>query len=365
MKIKDIVECIETIAPLSYQEDYDNAGLIVGNENDEISGVLLCLDVTEEVVEEAIQKKCSLVISHHPTVFKGIKKLNGNNSIERILIHCIKNNIALYAAHTNLDNVLQHGVNTKIAEKLNLQDVKILKPLHGDLLKMTVYCPEKSSSTLIDSLFAAGAGKIGNYSECAFVSQGTGSFKPNVEANPTIGSSGIREYVQENKIEFIFEKYKRKEIWAALRANHPYEEIAYQEVGIQNTNQDKGSGVIGMLNTPMQAAEFLTYLKNQMGLECIKYTKFSSSIRKIALCGGSGKFLLQEAMKQGADAFISADFKYHDYFESEGKLMICDIGHYESEVYTKEIFMKLLKEKFTNFAVHFSEINTNPVNYYY
>lgn len=365
MIVKEITSLIEQIAPLSYQESYDNAGLIIGNQNNEVHGILLCLDVTEAVVQEAIDTKCNLIIAHHPIIFKGLKKLNGKNFVERIVIQSIKNNINIYAAHTNLDNVFANGVNEKIAEKINLKDIEILKPLKSNLAKLVTYCPPQYADMLRDVLWNAGAGNIGKYDQCSFSSTGIGTFRGNEDSNPLIGIQGELKKVQEERIEVLFEKHKQSSLIQTLIANHPYEEVAYEIYDIANENQTKGAGMIGSLPEAMSSAGFLEYLKNNMNIKVIKYTSGKETmIRKVAICGGSGRFLLEDAMHKEADVFITADFKYHDYFEADGQIMVCDIGHYESEIFTIEIFMKIIQEKFPNFATRFTETNTNPINYY-
>jgi dinuclear metal center YbgI/SA1388 family protein len=365
MTIKELTDYLEKIAPLSYQEDYDNCGLIIGDSNAEITNVLVSLDVTLEVIEEAIAKKCNLIIAHHPLIFKGLKKLNGKNFIEKSVIKAIKNDIAIYAIHTNLDNVT-NGVNFKIAEKLNLQNVSILKPKSDTLMKLTVFCPKDNTPKLQDAFYAAGAGEIGNYSNCSFKSSGIGSFKPNAAATPVIGKNNKYEEVEENRIEVVFPAYLEGKMLDTLRKNHMYEEVAYYLHKIENQNQGVGSGAIGFLPHTMSKADFLAYLKKSMELNVIRFTETKTEkIKKVAVCGGVGSFLLADAKKQGADAFVTADYKYHEFFDAENQIMIADIGHFESEVYTKDLIVEIISKKFTNFASYLSEIDTNPIKYYH
>lgn len=365
MTIKELTDYLEKIAPVSYQEDYDNCGLIVGDANAEITSALVSLDVTLEVIEEAIAKKCNLIIAHHPLVFKGLKKLNGKNYIEKSVIKAIKNDIAIYAIHTNLDNVT-NGVNFKIAEKLNLQNVSILKPKSGTLMKLTVFCPIENTPRLQDAFYAAGAGEIGNYSNCSFKSTGIGSFKPNSVAAPVIGQNNKYEEVEENRIEVVFPAYFEGKILEAMRKNHMYEEVAYYLHKIENQNQGVGSGAIGNLPEAMTKSDFLAYLKKSMNLNVIRFTETKiEKIKKVAVCGGVGSFLLSDAKNQGADAFVTADYKYHEFFDAENQIMIADIGHFESEVYTKDLIVEIISKKFTNFASYLSEIDTNPIKYYH
>lgn len=365
MVVKEITDLIEQVAPLSFQENYDNAGLIVGEHSNKVQGILLCLDITEAVLEEALQHNCNLIIAHHPIVFKGLKKFNGKNYVERVVIKAIQNNLNLYAAHTNLDNVMSNGVNEKIASKLELTHIQILKPLSENLAKLVTYCPPQYSEMLRKSLWEAGSGNIGKYDQCSFSTIGTGTFRGNEDSHPSIGTKGELEKVQEERIEILFEKQNQNHLIKSLKQNHPYEEVAYEIYDIANENQTKGAGVIGTLAEPLTQAEFLQFLKVKMNLTAIRYTETQTDyISKIAICGGSGRFLLEDAMRQGADVFVTADFKYHDYFEVEHKIMVCDIGHYESEIFTTEIFMKIIQEKFPKFAPRFTETNTNPIKYY-
>lgn len=366
MRIKDLTTYLEKLAPLPYQESYDNAGLIVGNQNEIITGVLVSLDSTEDVVEEAIQRGCNVIVAHHPIVFKGLKKLNGKNYVERTIIKAIKNDIAIYATHTNLDNVV-NGVSFKIAEKLGLQQVRILAPKSDLLMKLVVFVPVDHTGELLDALYAAGAGEIGNYSQCSFRVDGKGTFKPNAQANPVIGQSGgPLEEVEENRVEVIFPAYLKNQVLEGMRKGHVYEEVAYYLTQLNNQHQEVGSGAFGLLPEPMAEADFLAYLKQNMQVSVIRHTDLMNKpIRKVAVCGGAGSFLLTNAISASADIFITADYKYHEFFDAENRIIIADIGHYESEQFTKELLKDYICKKFTNFAVHLSETPTNPVQYYY
>lgn len=363
MQINQITSYLETFAPLAYQEGYDNAGLIVGNPAADVSGVLITLDATEEVVDEAISSDCNLIIAHHPIVFRGLKKLTGSNYVERTVIRAIQNNIAIYASHTNLDNVLE-GVNSHIADRLGLKNKRILAPKSAVLTKIVTFCPTESTDKVLDALHEAGAGNIGNYSRCSFRMAGTGSFQPNEKASPHIGSKNKLEKVNEDRLELIFPSHLQDRIIGTLNQAHPYEEVAYYATSLSNENQEVGSGMIGELETEVEEEEFLALLKKQFTLEVIKYTPFPAKIKTVAVCGGAGSFLLGKAKQQGAQAFVTADFKYHEFFDAEGKILIADIGHYESEVFTKNLMHRILNQKFTNIALRLSKANTNPVRYY-
>ncbi|MFN8282436.1 MAG: Nif3-like dinuclear metal center hexameric protein [Chitinophagales bacterium] len=363
MKIAEIIQTIEDFAPISYQESYDNAGLIIGDKLTDCTGVLICLDSIEAVIDEAIAKNCNLIVAHHPIIFSGLKKINGKNYIERTIIKAIKNDIAIYACHTNLDNV-RFGVNDMISKKLNLKNTKILEPKKSLLKKLFTYVPKNNKDDLLNALFAAGAGNIGNYSECSFSVDGNGTFKPNEIANPVIGKNGIRSTENEAKIEVIFPNYLEAKIVQTLKQNHPYEEVAYEVISLDNSYQHVGSGMIGELEITMEETAFLSYVKDKMQTKCIRYTSLlNKPIKTVAVCGGAGSFLLNQAILQKADVFITSDFKYHQFFDADNQIVICDIGHYESEQFTSQLFNKIISEKFPNFAVRISTINTNPVNY--
>ena len=365
MDVKQITGAIEQFAPVIYQESYDNCGLQVGDNAMVVTGVLLTLDVTEAVLEEAMQRGCNMIVAHHPLIFTGLKKITGRNYVERIVHKAIKNDIAIYAAHTNLDN-MYNGVNNKIAEKLGLKGLKILAPKADTLIKLYTSVPVSAADKVREALFNAGAGKIGNYKECSFSINGNGTFRPGQDAGPAIGEAGgIREYVNETKIEVLIEKHTQAAVIAALFEAHPYEEVAYELIALPNPNQGIGAGIVGLLPVPMDEAVFLTYLKSKMNTACIRHTALpGKQIERVAVCGGSGSFLLFDAIKAKADIFITADFKYHQFFDAEGKIIIADIGHYETEQFTPEIFEAVLKKKFPNFAVLLSNVLTNPVKYF-
>lgn len=363
MKLKEIIDYLESIYPLAYQESYDNSGLICGNEEMNISSALICIDSTEDVINEAIKKKCNLIIAHHPIIFSGIKKITGKTYIERVLIKAIQNNIAIYAIHTNADNVIQ-GVNSKICEKLGLTNCKILSPKSNLLRKLITFCPVEKAAKVRQALFPASAGNIGNYDECSFNTEGTGTFRASENTNPHVGKKGQQHHEKEVKIEVIYPSHIENKILKALFTAHPYEEVAYDIVPLENAHNQVGSGMIGELEKAMIETDFLKKVKSVMKTDCIKHTKLlNKKIKKVAVCGGSGSFLLKDAISAGADIFITSDFKYHQFFDAENKLVIADVGHYESEQFTKELFYDVLNKKFTTFALHLSKINTNPVNY--
>jgi dinuclear metal center YbgI/SA1388 family protein len=362
--IKDITNAIEAFAPLNLQEDYDNAGLLTGNSATECSGALLSLDCTEAVVDEAIATNCNLIVAHHPIIFKGLKRLNGSNYIERTIIKAIQNNISIYACHTNIDNVID-GVNAKIAQKLGLINLKILAPKTGLLRKLVVFVPNTHAEKVREAICLAGAGNIGNYDNCSFNINGTGTFKGNDKTQPFIGEPNKLSIEPEIRIETIFEVQDQSKILAALLQNHPYEEVAYDIYPLENAHLKIGSGMVGEFEKSLSEMEYLTHLKQVFGLKYLKHTPLiGKPIKKVALCGGSGQFLLKNAINSKADSYISGDFKYHEFFDAEDKILVADIGHYESEQFTPEIFYEIIQNKFPKFALRLSKTNTNPVNYF-
>ena len=362
--IQEIICCIEGFAHPMYQESYDNSGLIVGDAKRKVKKVMLTLDCIEEVVDEAIQTGCQLIIAHHPIVFKGLKSLTGKDYVERTILKAIKKDIAIYACHTNLDNV-HSGVNRIIAEKLGLKDTKVLSPMKNTVKQLYTYAPLSEAEAIRQALYKAGAGKIGQYEECSFNTLGLGTFKAIGTAKPFAGTLNVAHEEKEIKIEVVYPVHIERKLLKALHEAHPYEEIAYGLIDIEIPNKDLGAGLVGTLPKPIDEKQFLKLLKTNMKVSCIRHTKFlNKKVSRVALCGGSGSFLLYDAIKSGADVFVTADFKYHEFFDAESHLMITDIGHYESEQFTYEIFSELLLKYFTTFAVLKTSVDTNPVNYY-
>ncbi len=363
MKIKDIAACIEEIAPLNYAEDFDNVGLLVGDFNTEVTGVLVTLDTLETVVDEAIENNCNLIVSFHPILFSALKKLNGKNYVERAVIKAIKNNISIYAMHTALDNSFE-GVSAKICEMLGLKNKKILIPQKNTLRKLTTYAPNDAAGKVRQALFNAGAGNIGNYDNCSFNAEGYGTFRGNENSDPFIGEKGKLHTENETLIGVIFEKHKEGNVLSALFNSHPYEEVAYEIVSLENTNQEIGLGMIGELEEEKSEIDFLNFLKNTMYSKGIRHSELlGKPIKKVAVLGGSGSFAIKNAIKAGADIYVTADIKYHEFYKAENKLIIADIGHYESEQFTKNLLVDILTKKFPNFAIILSQKNTNPIYY--
>ena len=363
MIIKDITNYIEELAPLSYAENFDNVGLLVGNYQTEVTNILVTLDTLEETVDEAIAKNCNLVISFHPIIFGGLKKLNGNSYVERVVLKAIKNDIAIYATHTALDNS-KNGVSAKMCEVLGLENTKILIPKKGIIKKLTTFVPSTKAAALRDSLFKAGAGNIGNYDQCSFNIEGKGTYRGNENSNPVIGEKGKLHTENETRISVVFESKNEAQILKSLHDNHPYEEVAYELITTENIHQNIGMGMIGELPTAMEEKDFLLFLKHTMNTKCVRYSALiHNKIKKVAVLGGSGSFAISNAIRAGADAYVSADFKYHEFFKAENSILLADIGHYESEQFTKNLLVDYLTKKFTNFAVILSEKSTNPIYY--
>ncbi|SHJ27376.1 dinuclear metal center protein, YbgI/SA1388 family [Arenibacter nanhaiticus] len=364
MIVKEVIDILEELAPLPYAEDFDNVGLLVGDMQTEVSGVLVTLDTLEKVVDEAILKKCNLIVSFHPIIFNGLKKLNGANYVERVVIKAIQHNIAIYSMHTALDNS-HRGVNAKICEILGLKTPSILIPRKGTIKKLTTYVPKSNENALKQALFDAGAGNIGNYSHCSFATQGVGSFKPNSDANPVKGKIGATHYEEESQINITYPKANETKILKALFNNHPYEEVAYEIQTLENINQNIGMGMVGYLDKPMSEADFFAFIKKKMNVSCIRHSEFlGRDIRKVAVLGGSGSFAISAAKATNADIFITADLKYHQFYEAEGKILLADIGHYETEQFTKNLIVDFLTKKIANFAISLSESKTNPIKYF-
>ncbi|EHQ27297.1 Nif3-like dinuclear metal center hexameric protein [Mucilaginibacter paludis] len=363
MKLSELTGYLESLAPLTYQEEYDNSGLIVGNPDADIHQALVSLDCTEAVVDEAIAKGCQVIVSHHPIVFRGLKKFTGKTYIERVVAKSIRHDIAIYAIHTNLDN-MDTGVNARICQTLGLQNCRILSPKQNLLKKLVTFVPDNYAGKVRDALFNAGAGHIGNYSDCSFNTNGTGTFKGGADTDPFVGEPGKRHLEPEVRLETVFPANLESKVLMALFMEHPYEEVAYDLYPITNQYQNIGSGMVGELETAIDEASFLQLVKYKMKTPVIRHTNLrGKAVKKVAVCGGSGSFLLKQAIAAGADVFITADFKYHEFFDADEKLVVADIGHFESEQFTQNLLCEIIRKKFANFAVRLTEVNTNPIKY--
>jgi dinuclear metal center YbgI/SA1388 family protein len=363
IRIKDVINEIERHAPLSLQEDFDNAGVQVGDVNQSATGALLCLDVTEEVVDEAVNAGFNLIISHHPLAFRPFKSLTGKNYVERCLIEACRNDLVIYSAHTNLDNAVG-GVNYKLAEMFGLEDVRILSPQQQKLMKIVTFVPEDAAETLRRALFKSGAGHIGNYSSCSFNAEGNGTFLAGENSNPYRGEIGRLHVEKEVRIETIFPAYKKTSVIRALLSAHPYEEPVFDLYKLENDWQQAGSGIIGILPEWEDELIFLQRIKDVLNVERLKHSPLTGRrLRTVSFCGGSGAFLINEAIAAGADIFITGEAKYNDFYDVENRLLLAVIGHYESEICTKDIFFHIISKKFPTFAVQNSIANSNPIKY--
>jgi dinuclear metal center YbgI/SA1388 family protein len=363
MKLKEICSYLDLAVPLSFQEGYDNSGIQVGFPEKNVHSALITLDVTEAVIDEAIETGCDLIISHHPVIFNSIKRLTGRSFTEKIIIKAIQKEIAIYSAHTNLD-VYSSGVSRKMAEKLTLKNIKVMSPLKGKLLKLVTYIPEMHIEKVREALFEAGAGVVGNYDKCGFAVPGTGSFRGGENTTPFIGEKGKMQYEKEIRFETILFSHLKDKVIEALIEVHPYEEVAYDLYLLENGSSEIGLGCVGHFDDSIDEMDFLKLVSSVFNAKGLRYSRLTGKqIKNVALCGGSGASLLNVAIATGADAFITSDIKYHNYFDSDSKILLVDTGHYESEKFSTEILYELINKKFPKFAVRFSEKNTNPINY--
>lgn len=363
MKIKEITDILEQFAPPLLQESYDNSGFQVGDPASEAESALIALDITESVVNEAVAKGIRLIISHHPVIFSGLKSLTGKTETERTVMLALKEGICLYSMHTNLDNV-RMGVNDILCRKIGLVDCSILQPKAGLLRKLVTFCPEAEADRVRQAVFDAGAGQIGNYDSCSFNANGQGTFRGSENTNPFVGEPGKLHFENEVRIETVYPSWAEGRILKALLASHPYEEVAYDIYSIESNFQGAGSGMIGNLPGKEEEVAFLRRIKDICGTGAVRHTALlGKKIKKVAVCGGSGSFLIETAKKMGADAFITGDIKYHDFYRAEGRILLADLGHYETEHFAKELIAEVILKKFPNFAVRLAESDISPVKY--
>lgn len=363
MTVREVTSILESFAPLAFQEDYDNSGLIVGDANMEVTGVLLTIDVTPQVVAEAVAGGANLIVAHHPVIFKGLKRITGKSYVEQVVVNAIRNNIAIYAAHTNIDSV-QGGVSFKMAEVLGLTSTQVLSPLTGQLVKLVTFVPTEYAEAVRQAMFNAGAGVIGNYDSCSFNIQGQGTFRAGDGTNPFVGEKGKIHFEPEVRVETIVPRHILSAVVKAMVEAHPYEEVAYDVYPLDLPYKKAGLGVVGDLPEPMNTIDFVKHVKQQFRAPCVRYTNpVKDFISRVAICGGSAISLLNDAIAANADVFITADVKYHQFFDAENRIVIIDIGHFESEQFTIDIFYDLLSKKISNFAVLKSKVRTNPINY--
>lgn len=364
MTIQEVISEIENHIAMTQAEEFDNVGLLCGLPHREVTGILVCHDALEKVIDEAIAKNCNFVVCFHPIIFSGLKSLTGKNYVERAVLKAIENKIAIYAIHTAFDNDI-NGVNAGICALLNLKNKKILQPKKNNLKQLSVLVPQKNSEAVREALFSAGAGDIGNYDECSYTSVGEGTFRPLEGSNPKVGKHHLRENTYEVKIEVIFEVYKQKQIIAAMKKSHPYEEVAHNIISLDNENHHVGLGMYGEFENEIDEKDFLHLVKDKFNLKIIKHSDFNhKKIKRVGVLGGSGASGIKAALEQKCDAYLTGDLKYHDYFLAESKMLICDIGHYESEQLVSQQLFEILSQKFSTFAILKSVAKTNPVNYF-
>ena len=364
IQLKEIISTLEGLAPLSFQESYDNSGLQVGDSEMEVSGILITLDVTEEVLQEAENLGFNLVVSHHPVIFGGLNSLTGRNAAERIIAQAIKKEIAIYSGHTNFDAIVG-GVNTAMANRLGLVNQKILDPISGQLKKLVVFVPNEHLEKVRLAIFDAGAGHIGAYDQCSFNLEGMGTFRGLKESDPFLGEPGLFHQEPETRVETIVPAPFIGKVVKAMERAHPYEEVAYDLYPLENKYELGGMGMVGDLEDPIDEEVFMSFIKDRFGVSVIRHSALTGKpVKKVALCGGAGSFLLEKAKASGADVFVTGDFKYHQFFDADGKIVVMDMGHFESEQFTRELFYDLLMKKFPKFAVRLSEIDTNPIKYF-
>ena len=365
MIIKEVTRILEELAPLEHAEDYDNVGLLVGDPEVPVTGILITLDTLEVVVDEAIAGNCNLIVSFHPIIFGGLKRLTGATYVEKAVMKALRHHIAIYAIHTALDNAWE-GVNAKISDMLGLTNRSILIPKKGSLRKLTTYVPVDQATVLKEALFQAGAGHIGKYSHCSFGVEGVGSFKAGEDAKPARGRIGTVHYEPEVQLHLVYPGDREDDVINALLKNHPYEEVAYEIVALENNHRYLGSGMVGQLEKPMDEESFLAMVRERMATPVIRHTGLNGKkVSKVAVLGGSGAFAIRHAIGAGADAFITSDIKYHQFFEAGKSLLLMDIGHFESEQFTKNLLLDYLTKKIPNFAISLSKSITNPIKYYY
>jgi dinuclear metal center YbgI/SA1388 family protein len=364
MQLKELTSFLDRYAPPAYQEDFDNSGLLVGEPDSELNGVLIALDCTEAVVDEAVEKGVNAIVTHHPIIFGSLKGLTGKDHVERTVMKALRNNVAIYATHTNLDKV-RHGVNARFAEKLGLRNTRVLAPMKEHLVKLVFFCPTRSADEVRQAVFEAGAGSIGDYDRCSFNAEGFGTFRASDGTTPHVGRIGEEHREVELRLETVLPAYRQNEVVRRMKEAHPYEEVAYDLYPIANEDPSNGFGMIGDLEEATDEEVFLKKLKERMRTGCVRHSPLlERPVRKVAICGGAGRFLMKDAVREGADAFVTADLKYHEFFDAEGRILLADIGHYESEQYTVELLSEAVRTEFPKFAVLASEVNTNPVNYF-
>ncbi len=363
MKIEAIVKHLEQMAPPYLKEEYDNVGLHTGTLQQETDGVLITLDVDERIVDEAIELNCGLIITHHPLVFGSLKRITGRTMQERCLIKAIRNDIAIYAIHTNIDNAAL-GLNHALATLLGVNNPNVLLPGVNKMSKVVTFCPPDHSDRVMAAMSAAGAGHIGNYDMCSFQTEGRGTFRALEGANPYVGELDALHGETELRIEMITPSAIVPHVVEAMKKSHPYEEVAYDVIPLSNPDLTTGSGAFGEISKPIGEEEFIQMVKEKLNVPVVRHTEhLARPINRLGVCGGSGAFLIQHAIDRKLDVLVTADVKYHQFGEASGKILLIDAGHYETEILVTSMIRDEIRKKFPTFACHITKRNTNPIRY--
>lgn len=369
MIVKELIKYLEDWAPPGAAWEKDNVGLLVGSGDEKIENIFLSLELTGEVLEQALKKNCNFIFTHHPLIFNPVKNLDVNkNPNSKLIYKLIKNDINLFSAHTNLD-FTKDGVSFTLAKKLKLNKITFLKNEESNQFKVVVFLPETNLDEVASAMFNQGAGIIGEYNNCSFRTNGIGTFKGSANSNPFIGKKENFEKANEVRLEVLVDSWKLNKVINAMLKSHPYEEPAYDIYPLRNKNVNYGAGAIGELDNEMNVNEFLKHVEKSLLLSNFRFVNGNKRrIKKVAVCGGSGSELLNDAISKNADVFITADIKYHTFHDAKNKILLIDAGHYETEVVilkiVEEKIKKLIKEKKENIKVYKYSSSTNPVKFY-
>ncbi len=369
MRCSEIITYFEEWAPKEISWQRDNVGLQVGSFEREVKNILISLDFTDRVLDDAIKKRCNLIITHHPFLFNPLRKIDTSKDRKSILLEkLIKNDITLYSAHTNLD-FTKEGVSFQLARKLKLKNISFLVNLKSNQYKIIVFVPADAVDKVAQAIFNAGGGIIGQYSHCSFRTPGVGTFFGSEKTNLAVGKKISFEKIDEVKLEVLVNSWKQHKVISAMIKSHPYEEVAYDVIPVENSNVNYGSGAVGELENPISPGDFLNHVVRNLKIKNFRYTKGKNSkIRRVAVCGGSGSDLIRDAVNQNADAFITADLKYHTFQDYEGKIMLVDAGHYETEIHSldevKRRLTNFLHERNSKVKIFKYSGSTNPIVFF-
>ncbi len=362
IKCSELMKFMEEFAPVNLAEDYDNVGLLIGSRNQEIKKVLVCLDVTTKVVEEAVEKKVNLIVSHHPIIFKGLKRIVEEDPKGRLLYKLIRNGIGVYSAHTNMD-FTHGGINDTLANLLGLSNIRNLKKHKEDrFFKIVVFVPEQNTDTVREAMCSAGAGWVGDYSDCTFMVKGTGTFKPLEGTNPYIGSKGNLEKVEEYRLETIVPQKKLKKVVNAMIEAHPYEEVAYDVYPMELSLKEYGFGKVGSLVETQKLDKFISTVKEKLNVKSVRVIgSVKKEIRNVAVFCGSFDTDVINSMN-GVDVLVTGDMKYHDALDAaEMGLCIIDAGHYSTERIMVPRLAWILSQRFASVDIETSILEENPI----